>query len=492
MASVTVIAGRERIAVPPIHSASPPIVPAQQVVVEIEGTSLPFDISVNDESVPLIRTVDATRGHLLLDCFRSTGFHRLLVGTETYCFGTADAKLQLEGILRILDMVGREGLSWGHQLMFSDGATIRDSRVDYAWLRGTSRRILSACSSIASRPLTRSSVEPRFQRPQGGRLRLADTIARIRRDPRDLLEAHPAGPFKHGSRRFMPRMAVLDSPTVSHDTSANRRATRLLRGTLDLIASIGAGQDVPKRQRTWLKLLETELRLLLDQFPFKGLATVCDRISESPSVAELTDPRYRVVYELCDELFNLCGWAPSRKLANRFAYISYSDEIYQAFVALLLASAFDAKRVLPYLRKDMVGPSFRSDDWDIYYDTAPPAPSFASWRDHSSRPARLTPDYCIVDRRAGRGILGDAKYRGNGGGGRLPMSSIGDCQIYMQHFGLKNFAVFYPGADAFMSEITGDGHTILEVSITPFTGVAAWVAQEVRPALVRLLEPLRQ
>lgn len=491
MASVTVIAGRERIPVPPLPSGTPPLVPAQQVVIEIEGTSLPIDISVNDESVPLIRTADATRGHILLDCFRSTGFHRLLLGTETYCFGTADAKLQLDGILRILDTIGREGLSWGHQLMFSDGATIRDSRVDYAWLRSASRRILSACNSIASRPLTKYSPQTRFQRPTGGRLRLAETIARIRRDSRTLLEAHPSGPFEHGGRRFMPRMAFLDSPTLSHDTPANRRATRLLQGTSDLIATISAGQDVPKRQRTWLNLLDAEFRLLLDLFPFKGLIQVCDRIADSPSVAELTDPRYRMVHELYDELFNLCGWTPSRKLASRFAYIGYSDQIYQAFVAVLLGSAFDAKRTLPYLHTNMAEPSFRSDNWDIYYDTAPPAPAFASWRDRSSRPAQLTPDYCVVDRRGQRGILGDAKYRGNGSG-RLPTSSISDCQVYMQHFGVKNFAVFYPGADAFMSEISGDGHTILEVSITPFAGVATWVAQEVRPALLTLMEPLRQ
>ena len=491
MPTVTVIAGTRRIAVPPMLVGDPPLVPAQNVLVELEDDSLPSEVLLNEELRPIVRTTDAKRGHLLLDCFRSTGFHRVVLSGQLFCFGTADAKLELDGVLRILDVIGQEGLSWGHQIMFSSGATIRDPRVDYSWLRGASKDALSACISIAERPLTRYATTTQFQRPRGGRLRLSETISRLRSDPGSLLEEHERGMISVGSRRYMPRMASLDARGISHDTIANRRATRLIRSILDLIDSFEPVDGVPKRHRQWLAALRKQFANLLDRFPFNQLARVADCVPEYPAAAELSDERYRRVYELSHQLHVLRGWEPSRAVADRFAYVGYSDEIYQAFVAVLLAGAFGAERSVPFLRPDLATPCFSSEAWDIYYDTAPPSPAFGSWRDLSSRPARLTPDYCILNKQGRRAVLGDAKYRANADSGRLPTSSLGDCQVYMQHFGLKNFAVFYPGADRFVAEVSGGGYTILEVSITPFAGVRDWVAAEVRPRLERLLEPVK-
>lgn len=492
MPSVTVIVGCERINVPALSSGTAPLVPAQQVIVELEGASLPSEILVNDEPHPVVLTADASRGHVLLDRYRSTGFHCLQLGQESYCFGTVDAKLQLDGILQLLKTIGHEGLSWGNQLMFSDGVAIRDVRIDYAWLRRASRRIIAACTAITARPLTQQSAEIHFGRAAGGRLRRAETIAKLRADPRTLLEDHPLGVVQVGDKRFMPRRVYADRLSVSADTAANRRATKLLLGTSQLLWSLKADTDLPKRPRLWLKLVEEQVLGLLDQYPFKSLVRVCHRVTDRPSGPELVDQRYREMFELYDELQNSLGWTPSQKAINRFAYIGYSDEIYQAFVAVLLGAAFGAKPTRPYLKGDLAEPSFSSPEWDVYYDTKPPPQNYASWRDHSSRPASLTPDYIMIDKVGRRGLLADAKYRGNAGSGRLPSSSLCDCQVYMQHFGLKNFAVFYPGKDRFIEKVEGEGFTILEVSITPFDGVAEWVKAEVRPALEALMEPLRQ
>jgi hypothetical protein len=403
-----------------------------------------------------------------------------------------DAKLQLNGILELLKTIGHEGLSWGNQLMFSDGLAVRDARIDYAWLRRACRRVIATCTDIAARPLTQQAAAVYFGRATGGHLKRAETIARLRADPRTLLEAHSRGVVQLGVMRFMPRRVCTERLSISADTPANRRATKLLIGTLHLLWSLKADTDLPRRPRLWLKLVEDQLSLLLDQFPFNSLLRVCHRIADRPSGPELADPRYRETYELYDELHNLLGWTPSQKVVNRFAYIGYADEIYQAFVAVLLAAAFGAKATRPYLKGDLAEPSFSAPGWDIYYDTKPPSPGYVSWRDHSARPASLTPDYTIIDKTAGRGLLGDAKYRGNAGGGRLPSASLCECQVYMQHFGLRNFAVFYPGKERFIAEVEGDGYTILEVSVTPFAGVADWMSAEVRPALEKLLEPLKQ
>jgi hypothetical protein len=492
MPSVTVIVGRERISIPTLSSGSAPLVPSQQVLVELEGSLLPSEILINDEPHPVVLTPDASRGHVLLDRYRSTGFHCVQLGAEYYCFGTVDAKLQLDGILELLKVIGREGLSWGNQLMFSDGVAIRDVRIDYAWLRRAGRRVVSACSDIAARPLTQQAATVHFGRATGGRLKRAETIAKLRADPRTLLEEHPRGVVQLGNKRFMPRRVCTERLSISADTPANRRATKLLLGTLHLLWSLKTDTDLPKRPRIWLKLVEDQVSSLLDNYPFNSLLRVCHRVADRPSGPELADQRYRETYALYDDLHNLLGWTPSQKVADRFSYIGYSDEIYQAFVAVLLGAAFGTRTTRPYLKGDLAEPSFSGSGWDIYYDTKPPTPGYMSWRDHSSRPANLTPDYTIIDTLGGRGLLADAKYRGNAGGGRLPSTSLCECQVYMQHFGLKNFAVFYPGKERFMAEVKGDGFTILEVSITPFAGVAEWVRAEVRPALETLLEPLKQ
>lgn len=486
--TVSIIAGHRRIPVPPLAAGEAPIVPASRLVLEIEGDGVPAEIDINGERHPVIRTDDATRGHTIIDPFRSTGFQRFQLHGETYCFGTADAKLELDGILDILEIIGREGLSWGHQLIFSSGTAIRDARVDYAWLRTVGEAIIEACRAIADQPASVITVEPGLQRPRGGRPHISKTLSKIRANPGAMLEEHEHGLFEAHGRRFMPRKVVAFARNVTYDTIANRRATRLLLATADLAAYVAQSRDIPTQHERWLATLTREVHRLLSDFPFNALIRAADRIPDSPSITELRDPRYELTYRLHEELVTERGWEPGRNVADRFAYVGYSDQIYQAFVAVLLANAYHADRIVPYLRADLDHPSFRSERWDIYYDTAPPAPQYTSWRDKSSRPARLTPDYCIIDRLEHRGLLGDAKYRGNGNGGRLPGSSLNDCQVYMQHFDIRTFAVFYPGPDRLIEAISGDGYTILEVSVTPFDGVADWVATAVRPRLDELME----
>lgn len=489
--SVAVLVDSKRITVPPQPFADVPVVPATHLVVEIEDrVPLPREILINDEPFPIIRDPEGTRGHVLIDRTRSTGYHRFRHGGATYCFGTADAKLQLDGIVRILEVIRSEGLSWGHQLICSNGAGIRDPRVDFAWLRRVGREVLQVCGMIAENPALRSEATVKVRRHRGGRALVAPTLSKLRAQPSALLEKHHTGIISVGGERFMPRRVVTTAASVTHDTGGNRRATRLLLDVQDLTDHLLAADGLPKRARQWLEAFQASVTRLSSTFPFSSLHWAAARIPDSPAREEQSDPRYVRVVEILDELVWERGWNPISTVADRYAYVAESDAIYQAFVAVVLAEAFETRPVHSFLRGNIEEPSYRSERFEIYYDTAPPKPQFRSWRDRSSRPGRLTPDYVILDLERGRGLLGDAKYRASSGNGKLPGSSLNECQVYMQHFDVPTFAVFYPGRDRFIREVTGDGNIILEVSITPFEGVVDWVRDEVRPRLEAMMHPL--
>lgn len=486
--TVAVLVGGSRVPVPPLQiGIEPPIVRATHLVVEVRNDSaIPDILTINGEQFPLIHDSDRRRGVLLLDRTRSTGYHQFDFGGARFCFGTADAKLRLDGILTILDTIRHAGLSWGHQLIFADGSAIRDPRVDFAWLRNHLRDIAELCERIADHPSTRSEDSSTFDRPRGGRVLLSRTLSRLRAEPTALLEEHPAGLLKAAGRRYMPRRVEAASLVVTHDTIGNRRATRLLLDSADLARFIAGSADVPKRAARWASTAEERLLRIAGEFPFRTLVYASERIPEEPSKEEHTDPRYSDVYDTHTELVRERGWNPGRSVSNQYAYVGHSDEIFEAFVAVLLSQAFGMEQVFPTLRRGLEEPLFTSDEWELYFDTTPPQREFSSWRDDSLRPGKLTPDYCLINTDSGVALLGDAKYRAKGGT-TLPGGALKECQVYMQHFDVPSFAVFYPGKPRFMRAIEGEGNCILEVSITPFSGVDAWVEAEVRPRLEEIM-----
>lgn len=200
-------------------------------------------------------------------------------------------------------------------------------------------------------------------------------------------------------------------PTVA--TVGNRRITALLLACVELAESLQ--QDLPRANRALLGELQAGFERALDRFPFVQLRHLAPNLPVSPAPEELSDERYQRSFELAEEMANKLGWHPGTKAEPQFAFVQYADEIYQAFVALTLACAYDAALRVPSLRPHLSGPCFQSEDWDIYYDTAPPA-GFSNWRSQSRRPAEMRPDLTIVDRRQRRGILVDAKYRAEANG----------------------------------------------------------------------------
>ena len=224
----------------PAPFETPLAIPAEYVTFEIEGERLPQEVFLDHKPVTLALDASGKRGLLPLDTFRSVGFHCLQVGSEEYYFATEDAKLKLEGILTLLRCIEHEGLSWGQQLFFSDGTGIRDSRIDYAWLRDKLAELVAAAEAISDRPArlfrTRTTVGP----PRTGRIALQKTVALLRANPRSLLEEHPRGVVEFRGTRYMPRLAVTTMRERSFDHVSNIRATKLLEQVRGLCGQLRA------------------------------------------------------------------------------------------------------------------------------------------------------------------------------------------------------------------------------------------------------------
>jgi hypothetical protein len=315
---------------------------------------------------------------------------------------------------------------------------------------------------------------------------LGKTLQLLRRNPKLHLELAAHGVIEFGGARYHPKTVITLRPEPTVATVGNRRVTALLLACTELAQALQ--QELPRANRAVLSELQTGFEAALAQFPFLQLRHLPPNLPPSPAPEEQSDARYQRSFELADEMANKLGWHPGTKAEPQFAFVQYADEIYQAFVALTLARAYDATLRVPNLRPRLTGPCFQSDDCDIFYDTSPPS-AFSNWRNQSRRPADMRPDLTIVDRKRGRGILVDAKYRAEASG-ILPTSALNDCQVYMQSFAVKTFGICYPGKKLGVTEVSGAGNTILEISLRPDPGLDEFLRTQVRPRLAQLMEVL--
>jgi hypothetical protein len=422
----------------------------------------------------------------MLDLFRSVAFHRLEFDDRVFVFGTNDAKLALDGVQKMLSYIERQGLSWGTQLFFSDRTVVRDPRVDYAWLSTTGPQILTTAEAIRRRPFHRFRAIARREMPRAGRLLPYDTIRVLRRAPALLLERSDDGPLVVDGEAYAPRVVVSSRASQSTHTVGNRRATWLLQECGHLARTLRRQLSGARRQTVTAIGLECDE--MARQLPFSQFGLADLRLPATPSEEELVDPRYQSIFEGYEELLGL-GWHPGMEVASTFAYVKYADEIYQAFVALVLARALNAPMKFPALEPYRHGPSFSSDMYDIYYDTMPPSEIFKNWRDASIRPAEMRPDVTVVDRARGAGLLLDAKYRVEANG-QLPAEALHDAQVYMQSFDLRRLVIVYPGHDLGVRQVSGGGHTIFEISVSPLPDLENYLRETVRPLLEETLEVL--
>jgi hypothetical protein len=476
-----------RIRIDTESTEAPALVPSANIMVEIEGTDLPGFAFLNNLRVKLNLAEGGVRAYLLFDFHRSVGFHRLEVADTTCLFGTEDAKLQLAGMEEMLDYVGDAGLSWGHQLFFADGTSIRHPKVDYAWLTTHAEELIAIGASIADEPRKRGTFIERRSRPTGGKVLLQETFRLLRRNPRLYLDEHSEGIIAVGTTRYHPRAVVMSKPVDSSVTIANRRVAAVLRQSAEIAAGLLA--HVPKGSRPAVLKTQLDCEQLLDSPTFQQLGNVHRDLPAEPTIEELTDERYARMFELHEELRTKLGWEAARTPSSPFAYVEYADQIYQAFVALTMAHALGASLAVPALKPGLSVPCFRSERFAIYYDTIPPKPEFANWRDASRRPADMRPDLTIIDVEQNTGILIDAKYRVEKTG-TLSTSALNEAQVYMQSFGVKKIGICYPGSPLAVTDVAAQGNVILEIPNKPDPGLEAYLLGVAVPAIIANMEPL--
>lgn len=488
--SASVICRHGRFSLQKTHeSLEPTVVPAEVLTIEIEGEIVPHTVAIDGKVLPLVGTAAGTRGLLTFDAFRSVGYHHLRVNQTEFLFATADAKLKLDGVLRMLQFLKHEALAWRGPLFFSDGTAIRHPKIDYAWIAHIANRILTTADAIAECPFRKSNEHRSIQPPHKGRIVLSETLALLRRNPRTLLEPSATGVISVGDGRYFPRTVVSASSASSAFTTGNRRVARVLRSSLDLCRSLFSQPDLPRADRRLLHELITNLQARTLLFPFVSFELDHGRLNPNPAPEEIADDRYVESYALYEELMQEVAWEPGLHVADRFAYVGLADQIYQAFVAMVVAHAFEAKHDLSCIQSNLTAPLFRSAVFDIYYDTSPPRPEFVSWRDLSDRPSDQKPDLTIIDRIARRGIFLDAKYRIEASG-RSPTSAVEEVQVYLQSFERRSIAVCYPGDVPAIYRISGKDYTVLELAIAPNEDILDFARTAIRPAIESLMEPL--
>lgn len=464
-------------------------VPLTEGVTTLPATTVVVDVMWNGANVLLDGKLLSHSGARVLtavDLTRSTGFHRLQAGQQTFWFATEDAKLRLAGIERMLAALRASGTGWSGQLMFSDGVVLRDPHVVYSWLDRCADATLECARRIIDAPLSISRSDRKPSRRGGRSIDQAATTRLLRAHPDRHLEQSPTGLLTLDGNRYDPLRVVVRTRTASVESAANRRAVSLV-SRLDALASevLAADPDanVAGRCRSWRasasQLLRRPLaRLLAAGAPVGALAA--PRQTE-----EAVDRRYRDSYRLSVDLAAQFGWAPTQQVLSRFSYTQRADTIYQAFVATVLADALGLAQTAPVLGQAPL--AFTGDDYEIYYDTHPDPSVLRSWRYGSAKPDASRPDVLLRRQSSGEVLVIDAKYRVDGT--QATEDSRKEVLAYMALYGLDTVVIAYPGqSPARCTAVTGRGKTILELPVGPWPGLEAELAEEL-PRLIATMRP---
>jgi hypothetical protein len=477
----------------PLVDSEPIIVRAGNVLVELEDVPARTAVRVDGRSPQMTWNPARQQAVLSLDLKRDTGFHELIVGPATFMFGTEDAKLRIDGVVKLLDYLGSSGLAWSGAMFFSGAdQVLRDPRLDRAWLERRGNEIVRLIAAIAERP-SRLAQRTR-RRSDHGRPDVAATM-RLLREHRDLLEEMDGGPiqFEHAGtmQTYAPREVIVRENKSVFDTAGNHLATALLDGTLGLAKATRAQE--PNEARKELSALIAQLETLRLRHPFRSLRSRRSRLQPADPITagEWRDPRYTSVHALHDELFNERHWSPQRHVMPERSYASFADSIYQRFCAQLLADHLD---LLPTddLPGQGKGPHFVGTRFQLYVDVKPPSSVIRDWRGDSDRKTKRRPDLVLHEPSTSRAAVLDVKYRAKGT--RATRDSLSEVQLYMQAYSQKRVAVIFPpgpGEDEQrwkVHEVTDGTFCIYEVPFLPEPRMADFLRTQVDRVLEQLLK----
>jgi hypothetical protein len=451
---VRVLAGRFEIAL----GADLQIVPSAQVVITVSGARSRH--AVLDGRI--VQLSSGPTGLISVDLVRSTGFHHLVIDGRSYWFGTQDTKLGLDGIVAMLNELQTMGTGWTGQAIFSDGSGFRDPHVAYGWLDQHAENALSAIASILAAPRTNLHSSRVLRRRGGAGVLLAPTLRLLRSDPRRYLAPSPNGLISAAGASYEPLRVVARKRETTLNTVANRRVLSVL-AWLDRLSQevILASENTAAvgRSRVW-----SDRARSLQRRPL-ALSVGTQKLPFEPRQAEeTTEPAYRLCYELSQDLRANFAWNASHEPKSRLSYVDQSDAIYQAYTASRIARELGLRQTSSVLGAKQ--PAFDGVDYDLYYDTTPPATVLRSWRSHSDKPDNSRPDLLLHERATGRIAVLDAKYR-IGQDGRASEDSRKDVSAYMALYALASVSILYPGTQDSERVLSGKDRRIVEVSIAP-------------------------
>lgn len=420
------------------------------------------------------------------DFTNRTGFHHLDVGNDGhYWIGSEDAKLHLEGLQAMLTYLRSEALWWTGQLSFSDGSNYRDPHVVYSWLDRHADSALSAAEDIAGRPWWGKRQVVRRSRRGGGRILVRASVKMLRKRPSEMLEdVRPPSGLPMAGRRVVPLAVMRADRNRSLDTPANRRAAWLITTVRGLARDVLVGQlpdPTVNRCGEWLE----RCRRLLAQSWFAGLPPDIGGAS-APTMEEQVDVRYAATLHLIKELTETLGWSPGASIRPLHAYVHAIDEVYQAFVAHVVADAIGAHPTSHAAGKGL--PQFESDRWRLFLNVVPPPTVLRSWRSYTTSPDRYRPDILLVDKVTGATVIGDAKYRQDGL--RASESSRRDVTAYLGTYGLRHAVIFYPPASGalVMGRVAAKAYGLTEVGLTPRNDLSTFAAGAIESLLSEIAE----
>jgi hypothetical protein len=199
---------------------------------------------------------------------------------------------------------------------------------------------------------------------------------------------------------------------------------------------------------------------------------------------ESVDLRYAATFKGFSQLASLTGWSASRRQQSAYAYVEYSDEIYQTFVAYVLAESLRLEPIGSIL--GLAQPAFVSSEWEMFCNTIPPKHVMRSWRSYTDSPDRFRPDIVLHNKNNGEVAVCDTKYRNNGT--QASETSRKDVMAYMAAFDISKAIIFYPPSpidQLGIHSIKAQDRELLEVTVSPTGALKAFLADEFPEALIR-------
>jgi hypothetical protein len=405
-------------------------------------------------------------GLLSIDLRRSTGFHRGEVDGQTFWFGSTDHKLRLDGLAELLNALRGLGTAWSGQVMFSDGALLRDPHVVYGWLDDHAGISLAALERIARAPVGGTTSDRRLTRRGSAHVDVRRTLKLLRVRGSEYLEKDPSGALDVEGERYTPLRVVERTRKRTQETPWHRRSAafaHLLGLLADEVLSSDVSAEAALRCQEWRARSQEVERCLPVSTPIGPL--VAAAMCEARSGPELTDDLYMTAAVEADSLFDGFGWQASDRPLHRYAYVAYADAIYQVYAAHVLAEAFGLVPTHPTF--GTLQPVFIGDGIELYHDTPPPEDVLRSWRASSDTPDASKPDLLLHEPATDRVLVIDAKYRASGN--RATEDSRKEVASYMALYGVRTAGIAFPPASlqASPTMVEALGNRLLELPIKP-------------------------